>query len=757
MIGNTKSTWLLLLFFFLSIESQNAAIIRNSKQDTGVYIEGHVKNGTTALAGVKIQIVLNWTSSAAGYQSLTVETDSAGYYKYLVTGDYINGAGGTVKINAWENGNKSFYPSNGFTFSTFSKPEVCNFNSLQNSITIGSLPTGSVDVAIGSAVQLYADASILMGNIQALSFLIDNQTVAATYQSGNTWTANWTPSTVDSTFNFVVTASGESITGTANGAIRVNCSGIGCPNKKPIINSVTPSTTFEQQSSFTAITIGAGITDPDGSISNVIFTVDGVPQTTIVSGNLYSCTFMPTEYKKYTMIITAVDNLGGTATYTKEYTVRTPSAFTTIPDWVVVGYHHTTFSNGTFGSQTLSDLGNSKFNSINCSFIETTDGYIPKFDVTTSAQGAGPYNNNNAQLKADIKTLQATGKPVLVSIGGANGHIELSTDEQRNTFVAGIISIVEEYGFDGIDLDFEGGTMAYTFPNNSWTYDEALYPRLSNIVKAIRAISDYFGEDFIITAAPETQYIQGATSAYTTGWGSFLIVVNNIRDILDYIHVQLYNTGSQNGADGGSYTQGTPNFVVAMTDMLIHGFNTTSNLHFDGLRPEQVAIGLPSCPAAAPAGGYISPIKTIEALDYLTKGIKGTDITYTLLGSPYPTLRGVMTWSTNWDAANNFEFSTNYYDYHYDSSITTNYKFNLADSEMSVYPNPAKGEVMNVDVSNESILSIYSSYGICVDKFKLHKGNNKISIDKYSSGIYLFSTSSNYNISKFIKVEILHE
>jgi len=720
-----------------------------------VYIYGYVKNGATPVSGTKVQIVLNWTSATAGYQSLFATTDATGYYQYVLTGDYIGGAGGSVKINAWDNGNTTYYPTDGYTFTTFSKPEKCDFNSQQNAITVSAITSGSVSAAIDSAVPLTADATILMGSVQSVSFQIDSQTIVATYQSGNSWTANWIPSTVDSTFTFVATASGESITGTANGSVRVNCSGVGCPNKKPVISLVTPTTTIEQQASFTAITIGANATDPDGTISGVSFTVDGTSKTTTVSGSTYSCTFTPTEYKKYTITITATDNSAGITAYTKEYTVRAPSVFTPIPDWVVVGYHHTTFSNGTFGSQTLADLVGSKFNSINCSFIETTDGYIPKFEVTTSAQGAGPYNNNNAQLKADINTLKAAGKPVLVSIGGANGHIELSTDAQRNTFVAGIISIVEEYGFDGIDLDFEGGTMAYTFPNNSWTYDEAAYPKLSNIIKAIRAISDHFGPDFIITAAPETQYIQGATSAYTTGWGSFLIVVENIRDILDYIHVQLYNTGSQTAANGASYAQGTPNFVVGMTEMLLNGFNTTSSLHFNGLRPDQVAVGLPSCPAAAPAGGYMTPAKVVEALDYLTKGTKGSDISYTLLGGPYPVLRGVMTWSTNWDANSSFEFSTNYYDYHYGSSVITNANFNLENSRMSVYPNPAKEEVVNVVVNAVGLLSIYSSYGICVGKIKLAKGSNKVNINRYSAGIYIFvgTLDNNNSISK--KVEIM--
>lgn len=58
-----------------------------------------------------------------------------------------------------------------------------------------------------------------------------------------------------------------------------------------------------------------------------------------------------------------------------------------------------------------------------------------------------------------------------------------------------------------------------------------------------------------------------------------------------------------------------------MADMLLHGFPIGGNANnmFPALRSDQVMIGLPAAPAAAPSGGYISPTEMKKALDYIIK------------------------------------------------------------------------------------------------------------------------------------------
>lgn len=74
-------------------------------------------------------------------------------------------------------------------------------------------------------------------------------------------------------------------------------------------------------------------------------------------------------------------------------------------------------------------------------------------------------------------------------------------------------------------------------------------------------------------------------------------------------------------------------------------------------------IGLPAAPAAAPSGGYISPTEMKKALDYIIKGIPFGGKYKLSNESGYPAFRGLMSWSINWDAKNNFEFSSNYRTY----------------------------------------------------------------------------------------------
>jgi len=84
-----------------------------------------------------------------------------------------------------------------------------------------------------------------------------------------------------------------------------------------------------------------------------------------------------------------------------------------------------------------------------------------------------------------------------------------------------------------------------------------------------------------------------------------------------------------------AYTQGTENFMTALACIELE----------NGLRPDQVALGLPAGPGAA-GGGIVSPSLVNNALDCLARGNNcGTFHPPHL----YPGVRGAMTWSINWD------------------------------------------------------------------------------------------------------------
>ncbi|MFN8359564.1 MAG: glycosyl hydrolase family 18 protein [Candidatus Kapaibacterium sp.] len=250
---------------------------------------------------------------------------------------------------------------------------------------------------------------------------------------------------------------------------------------------------------------------------------------------------------------------------------------------------------------------------------------------------------------AKMRTLQSQGKKVVISVGGATASIDLATTTAKNAFVNSMTSILTTYGFDGMDIDIEhgnsilisGGTIAS--PTN--TSQVNLIAAIKQIMVNYRAT---FSKKMLLTMAPETAYVQGGQSAFGSIWGGYLPIIDALRDSLDMLQVQLYNSGSMYGIDGKIYTQGTADFIVAMTEAVIDGF-TTAGGTFRGLPENKIAVGLPACTSAA-GGGYTDSLTVIRAVQYLLG--KGARPGSYVLKKPtgYPALGGMMTWSVNWDA-----------------------------------------------------------------------------------------------------------
>jgi len=80
-----------------------------------------------------------------------------------------------------------------------------------------------------------------------------------------------------------------------------------------------------------------------------------------------------------------------------------------------------------------------------------------------------PVISSVANFKSDIVLKQSQSKKVLISIGGANSSIELTNTADENEFLNSVITIIEEYGFDGIDIDLEASSIrldgGYTSPS----------------------------------------------------------------------------------------------------------------------------------------------------------------------------------------------------------------------------------------------------------------------------------------------------
>ncbi|MVN89455.1 chitinase [Deinococcus sp. HMF7620] len=355
----------------------------------------------------------------------------------------------------------------------------------------------------------------------------------------------------------------------------------------------------------------------------------------------------------------AFDAAGNTNTATATVTVNIsttppppPPPTGTLPKHALFGYWHN-FDNGS-GYIRMKDV-NPAWDVINLSFAENKPGGAEGevAFVLCPPQSCGASAESEADFIAGIRAQQSKGKKVLISLGGANAHIQLNTAAARDNFVRTMGDIIARYGLNGLDIDLEGGSLALnpgdTDLNNPTT------PAVLNLIGAVQSLKARFGSGFLLTMAPETAYVQGGLSSYGGIWGAYLPLIHKLRGDLTTLHVQHYNTGSLVGTDGRTYTPGTPDFHVAMTDMLLTGFNLggNPNKRFPGLRADQVAIGLPSGTRSA-GSGYTTPADVQRAVTCLTSG--GNCGSYRP-GTTYPALRGLMTWSINWDRADGLNFS----------------------------------------------------------------------------------------------------
>ncbi|WP_199432336.1 chitinase [Qaidamihabitans albus] len=222
----------------------------------------------------------------------------------------------------------------------------------------------------------------------------------------------------------------------------------------------------------------------------------------------------------------------------------------------------------------------------------------------------------DAQLKADIAAKKAAGVSVLLSIGGERGNVDLSGPANVTRFVDSFTAIAREYGIQGLDVDLEHG------------FDVA------NMADAIQRLRAELGAGFLLTMAPQTLDVQPG--------GTYLRLIDEVRELITVVHTQYYNSGSMNGCHGQVVHQGSVDFITAQACILLQR-----------LRPEQVSLGLPATRSAA-GSGYVAPDVVTAALDCLATGSRcGSYVP----AEPFPGLSGVMTWSVNWDAHSGGAFS----------------------------------------------------------------------------------------------------
>ncbi|MCK1795726.1 chitinase [Streptomyces sp. XM4193] len=299
----------------------------------------------------------------------------------------------------------------------------------------------------------------------------------------------------------------------------------------------------------------------------------------------------------------AATSLTGSAGAADTKADPTPAA---VPAHAVTGYWQN-FDNGA----TVQKLG------------EVQDGYdiiAVAFADSTDTAGEIEFNldpevgyASEDDFKADIAAKQEAGKNVIISVGGELGNVTVDSSESAQKFADSTYALMEEYGFNGVDIDLEHGINA------------------QYMGEALKSLSEKAGDDLVLTMAPQTIDMQTTDTEY------FKLALD-VKDILTVVNMQYYNSGSMLGCDGNVYQLGTVDFLTGLACIQLE----------NGLDADQVGIGVPASTSGA-GSGYVEPKVVTDALDCLTKGENCGEFKPE---KTYPELRGAMTWSTNWDASN---------------------------------------------------------------------------------------------------------
>ena len=254
------------------------------------------------------------------------------------------------------------------------------------------------------------------------------------------------------------------------------------------------------------------------------------------------------------------------------------------------------------------------------------------------------------QMKDDIAWLKSQGKKVLISLGGGGEYFTLAQTASIPNFVNSVTQIVTEYGFDGIDLDFESPSLVLDPGDTDFRHPKT--PSVVNLITGLHELKDHFGPGFMLTLVPEGTQIPAGYPSYGGQFGTYLPLLWGVRDMLSFVDVQDYNTPPLEGLDGEIYQLGSVNYDAAMTELLLHGFNVGGKAgdFFPPVPADKVAVGF--------LVGTATPKLVSGAMQYLITGKAPEGVTYRLRRpGGYPGMIGAMFWTIDADRNEKYEFS----------------------------------------------------------------------------------------------------
>ena len=173
------------------------------------------------------------------------------------------------------------------------------------------------------------------------------------------------------------------------------------------------------------------------------------------------------------------------------------------------------------------------------------------------------------QFIDDIKYKQSQGKKVMISLGGGGLFFKLNTQEGKDKFIRTVEQICEEYGFDGVDIDFESPSM------DARRRSRLPAPHLAEHREPDRGAARDprpLREELHDEPGAGGPADLGGRSDYGGQFGSYVPIIEGVRDILSFTDTQDYNCPPIEGLDGEYYMPGSVDYHAAATEQFLHGF-----------------------------------------------------------------------------------------------------------------------------------------------------------------------------------------
>ena len=80
---------------------------------------------------------------------------------------------------------------------------------------------------------------------------------------------------------------------------------------------------------------------------------------------------------------------------------------------------------------------------------------------------------------------------MLLSIGGQNGQVQLTTTAARDTFVCSVGAIIDQWGLNGLDIDFEGHSLYLNAGDTD--FRNPTTPVVVNLISALKSLKARYG------------------------------------------------------------------------------------------------------------------------------------------------------------------------------------------------------------------------------------------------------------------------